>query len=133
MRCGLNGQRLQEIQGQWRNRECAHNQPNYYGAFVLDPDGHNIEAVCHDPPDRPGLKPGTHSEYYEWQIIRRRVTVAHSARDLQWMGHLSLHSIAFTSTMAHAAKVHRQRASTSHRHSNGGVFPLRQRALPDRR
>lgn len=21
--------------------------PNYYGAFVLDPDGHNIEAVCH--------------------------------------------------------------------------------------
>jgi catechol 2,3-dioxygenase-like lactoylglutathione lyase family enzyme len=23
---------------------------NYYGAFVLDPDGHNIEAVCHDAP-----------------------------------------------------------------------------------
>jgi catechol 2,3-dioxygenase-like lactoylglutathione lyase family enzyme len=22
--------------------------PNYYGAFVLDPDGHNIEAVCHE-------------------------------------------------------------------------------------
>jgi catechol 2,3-dioxygenase-like lactoylglutathione lyase family enzyme len=22
---------------------------NYYGAFVLDPDGHNIEAVCHTP------------------------------------------------------------------------------------
>ena len=21
--------------------------PNYYGAFVFDPDGHNIEAVCH--------------------------------------------------------------------------------------
>jgi catechol 2,3-dioxygenase-like lactoylglutathione lyase family enzyme len=21
--------------------------PNYYGAFVLDPDGYNIEAVCH--------------------------------------------------------------------------------------
>jgi catechol 2,3-dioxygenase-like lactoylglutathione lyase family enzyme len=21
--------------------------PGYYGAFVLDPDGHNIEAVCH--------------------------------------------------------------------------------------
>lgn len=21
--------------------------PNYYGAFILDPDGHNIEAVCH--------------------------------------------------------------------------------------
>lgn len=26
-----------------------HYHPNYYGAFVLDPDGHNIEAVCHDP------------------------------------------------------------------------------------
>ena len=23
--------------------------PNYYGAFVLGPDGHNIEAVCHLP------------------------------------------------------------------------------------
>jgi catechol 2,3-dioxygenase-like lactoylglutathione lyase family enzyme len=23
--------------------------PNYYGAFVLDPDGHNIEACCHHP------------------------------------------------------------------------------------
>ena len=22
---------------------------NYYGAFVLDPDGNNIEAVCHAP------------------------------------------------------------------------------------
>ena len=23
--------------------------PNYYAAFVLDHDGHNIEAVCHAP------------------------------------------------------------------------------------
>lgn len=23
--------------------------PTYYGAFVLDPDGNNIEAVCHGP------------------------------------------------------------------------------------
>jgi catechol 2,3-dioxygenase-like lactoylglutathione lyase family enzyme len=22
---------------------------NYYGAFVRDPDGNNVEAVCHDP------------------------------------------------------------------------------------
>jgi len=22
--------------------------PHYYGAFVLDPDGNNIEAVCHE-------------------------------------------------------------------------------------
>ena len=27
----------------------AHYHPTYYGAFVLDPDGHNIEAVCHAP------------------------------------------------------------------------------------
>ncbi|HKQ60416.1 MAG TPA: VOC family protein [Candidatus Polarisedimenticolaceae bacterium] len=25
-----------------------HYHPRYYGAFVLDPDGHNIEAVCHE-------------------------------------------------------------------------------------
>ena len=23
--------------------------PSYYGAFVHDPDGNNVEAVCHDP------------------------------------------------------------------------------------
>jgi catechol 2,3-dioxygenase-like lactoylglutathione lyase family enzyme len=27
----------------------AHYHPNYYGAFVFDLDGHNIEAVCHAP------------------------------------------------------------------------------------
>lgn len=26
-----------------------HYHPDYYGAFVLDPEGHNIEAVCHKP------------------------------------------------------------------------------------
>ena len=26
-------------------REVYH--PSYYGAFILDPDGHNVEAVCH--------------------------------------------------------------------------------------
>lgn len=26
-----------------------HYHPGYFGAFVLDPDGHNIEAVCHTP------------------------------------------------------------------------------------
>lgn len=26
-----------------------HYHANYYGAFVLDPDGNNIEAVCHKP------------------------------------------------------------------------------------
>jgi len=29
----------------------AHYHPNYYGAFVRCPDGHNIEAVCHEPED----------------------------------------------------------------------------------
>ena len=27
----------------------AKYHPDYYGAFVFDPDGHNIEAVCHRP------------------------------------------------------------------------------------
>jgi catechol 2,3-dioxygenase-like lactoylglutathione lyase family enzyme len=26
-----------------------HYHAHYYGAFVLDPDGHNVEAVCHQP------------------------------------------------------------------------------------
>jgi catechol 2,3-dioxygenase-like lactoylglutathione lyase family enzyme len=26
-----------------------HYHENYYGAFVLDPDGNNVEAVCHSP------------------------------------------------------------------------------------
>ena len=29
-------------------RELYH--PNYYGAFVIDPNGYNIEAVCHEAP-----------------------------------------------------------------------------------
>ncbi len=30
----------------------AQYSEGYYGAFVLDPDGHNIEAVCHAEPGR---------------------------------------------------------------------------------
>ena len=26
----------------------THYHPHYYGAFVRDPDGNNIEAVCHE-------------------------------------------------------------------------------------
>ena len=26
-----------------------HYHPHYYGAFVIGPDGHNVEAVCHKP------------------------------------------------------------------------------------
>ncbi|NDP40901.1 MAG: VOC family protein [Rhodoferax sp.] len=26
-----------------------HYHPDYYGAFVIGPDGHNVEAVCHQP------------------------------------------------------------------------------------
>jgi catechol 2,3-dioxygenase-like lactoylglutathione lyase family enzyme len=28
-----------------------HYHPNYYGAFVIGPDGHNVEAVCHRAED----------------------------------------------------------------------------------
>ncbi len=27
----------------------AHYHPTYYGAFILDPEGNNVEAVCHKP------------------------------------------------------------------------------------
>ena len=31
--------------------------PDYYGAFVRDPDGNNIEAVCHTPGHTPEQTP----------------------------------------------------------------------------
>jgi len=33
-----------------RPRVWPEYHPNYYGAFVRDPDGNNVEAVCHLPP-----------------------------------------------------------------------------------
>lgn len=30
-------------------RPCPEYHPHYYGAFVRDPDGNNVEAVCHLP------------------------------------------------------------------------------------
>ncbi|MGD9705804.1 MAG: VOC family protein [Acidimicrobiia bacterium] len=30
-------------------REWPEYHPNYYGGFVRDPDGNNVEAVCHSP------------------------------------------------------------------------------------
>jgi len=30
-------------------RVCPEYHPNYYGGFVRDPDGNNVEAVCHSP------------------------------------------------------------------------------------
>jgi catechol 2,3-dioxygenase-like lactoylglutathione lyase family enzyme len=29
---------------------------NYFAAFVIDPDGHNIEAVCHEPEPQDGTQ-----------------------------------------------------------------------------
>lgn len=28
---------------------CPNYHANYYAAFVIGPDGHNIEVVCHEP------------------------------------------------------------------------------------
>ncbi|MET0281537.1 MAG: VOC family protein [Steroidobacteraceae bacterium] len=28
-----------------------HYHENYYGAFIIGPDGHNVEVVCHKPQD----------------------------------------------------------------------------------
>ena len=30
--------------------------PHYYAAFILDPEGNNIEVVCHAPPQAPKAK-----------------------------------------------------------------------------
>ena len=31
--------------------------PYYYAAYITDPEGNNIEVVCHDPPGMPKLPP----------------------------------------------------------------------------
>jgi catechol 2,3-dioxygenase-like lactoylglutathione lyase family enzyme len=36
--------------GQRASGRSAHYDANYYAAYVLDPDGNNIEAVCHHAP-----------------------------------------------------------------------------------
>ncbi|KAA6129666.1 VOC family protein [Cupriavidus cauae] len=33
-----------------------HYHPNYYAAFVIGPDGHNIEVVCHEPEADPAAE-----------------------------------------------------------------------------
>jgi predicted lactoylglutathione lyase len=30
----------------------AHYHPNFYGAFAYDPNGNNIEVVCHVPQEK---------------------------------------------------------------------------------
>lgn len=34
----------------------ADYHPHYYAAFILDPEGNNIEVVCHAPPQAPKAK-----------------------------------------------------------------------------
>jgi len=34
-----------------------HYHPNYYAAFVIGPDGHNLEVVCHEPEADAEAKP----------------------------------------------------------------------------
>ena len=33
----------------------SHYDPSYYAAFVLDPDGHNVEVVCRGPGSASGM------------------------------------------------------------------------------
>jgi len=35
----------------------ADYHPHYYAAYVIDPEGNNIEVVCHDPPGMPKVPP----------------------------------------------------------------------------
>jgi Protein of unknown function (DUF998) len=36
-----------------------HYHANYYAAFVIGPDGHNIEVVCHEPGPDPSIDPAS--------------------------------------------------------------------------
>ena len=39
---------VHEAMTAWSHVRPDH-QPGYFGAFVRDPDGNNVEAVCHTP------------------------------------------------------------------------------------
>lgn len=47
-------------------REVYH--PAYYAAFVLDPDGHNIEAVCFEPEHASGSRRGEEAREVEVRV-----------------------------------------------------------------
>ena len=38
-------------------REWPEYHPGYYGVYLRDLDGHNVEAVYHGPPEPPGERP----------------------------------------------------------------------------
>jgi len=55
--------------------------PSYYGAFVFDPDGHPIEAVCHYPPGgKPKVKPAARGRSAPAQKAPARKAAKKSAR-----------------------------------------------------
>jgi catechol 2,3-dioxygenase-like lactoylglutathione lyase family enzyme len=53
-----------------------HYHDHYYGAFVIDPDGHPVEAVCHAPvgqkPAKAKAKPGAKRKAKSAPKRRRR-------------------------------------------------------------
>ena len=49
-----------------------------YAAFVIGPDGHNIEAVCHEPVDCP-LTAGGINQTQVAKAARRHAAVRRSA------------------------------------------------------
>jgi catechol 2,3-dioxygenase-like lactoylglutathione lyase family enzyme len=47
--------------------------PNYYAAFVYDPDGHNVEVVCHDAPGAAKPKARAKAKAAKKAVARRAV------------------------------------------------------------
>ncbi len=57
----------------------AHYHEHYYGAFVLDLDGHNIEVVCHDAPAS-ARKPAKRAKKAPGRSLRTTKTKKKSAK-----------------------------------------------------
>jgi uncharacterized protein YndB with AHSA1/START domain/catechol 2,3-dioxygenase-like lactoylglutathione lyase family enzyme len=65
-----------------------HYHADYYGAFVIGPDGHNIEAVCHVPEPAEAAAARELSTVHELNAEPQRIYAAFEdpAQMAQWLG-----------------------------------------------
>ena len=68
---------------------------HYYAAFVIGPDGHNIEAVCHAPDAPPALAAGAGSEEGAVRALHLAWIAAVNAGDLQQLLGLMTDDVVF--------------------------------------
>lgn len=63
-----------------------HYHANYYAAFVIGPDGHNIEVVCHEPEPDPAIEGHPQGGFaYPRRPSCRTLSIGFRRPPLRWM------------------------------------------------